>query len=159
MNRNRYRTLWNKQYYKKYPWKKVLIDIRQRCNNSKNKDYNNYGGRGIKCRITGASVKYLWYRDKAYLLKKPYIDRKDNDGNYELSNCQFIEKGKNSAERNTRVSSKPILQYDLNGKFIKRWNSINMAGKYLNVNPSQISNMLRGSQKTCKGFIWKYANS
>ena len=105
-----YRTEWNrlhpeakrkqdKKYHKKHPWVRTLGYIRRRCNNPKCKDYKYYGLRGIKCLITKEELKYLWFRDKAYEMKKPSIDRKENNGDYELSNCQYMELTKNSEKR------------------------------------------------------------
>ena len=75
----------NKAYYKRNPWAKTMQRIRHRCHPERG-----YGKRGIKCFLTMAQVKFLWFRDKAFLLKKPSIDRK-NGGNYILRNCRFIE--------------------------------------------------------------------
>jgi hypothetical protein len=33
----------------------------------------------------------LYIRDKAHLLDKPSLDRKDPDGPYSFTNCRFIE--------------------------------------------------------------------
>ena len=78
------------------PWASRLRDIKQRCLNKKNASYKNYGGRGIKLNITKEQIKEIWFRDKAYLMKKPSIDRINNDGDYEYSNCQFIELKENT---------------------------------------------------------------
>jgi len=74
----------------------VFYDIKTRCFNKKAQNYKYYGGRGIKCNISKNELIMLWFRDYAYLLKKPSIDRIDNDGNYEYSNCRFIEMSKNT---------------------------------------------------------------
>jgi hypothetical protein len=87
---------YKKNYYKRFPWAKVLESARQRCNNKNNSHYKWYGERGIKCYLTLPQIKFPWFRDKAWLLKQPSIDRIDNDGNYELKNCRFIELGENS---------------------------------------------------------------
>ena len=95
------------------PWKAVLHDIKQRCNNPNNRDYKWYGGRGIKCLITIEELKFLWMRDKASEMKKPTIDRKDNDNDYTFENCQFLELKDN------------VLKMDLKrnslGQFLKKY--------------------------------------
>lgn len=99
----------NKKYYLKYkskyrkllkkskPWLIVLQNIRCRLANSvskvgseskhrKNKAYcfiNNY--------LTGKDIKFLWFRDKAYLMKRPSIHKKNNKNHYTLDNCKFLE--------------------------------------------------------------------
>ena len=82
----------NRLYLKRHPWMISYFALRQRCMNPNNERYNSYGARGIQVKITGIEMKKLWFRDKAYLMKCPTIDRLDNDGNYEYTNCQFIEK-------------------------------------------------------------------
>jgi hypothetical protein len=50
----------------------------------------------------------------------------------------------------------PILQYDLEGNFIKRWEFILKASKELNIDKGSLTACLKGRQKTAYGFIWKY---
>ena len=149
-------TLKTKEYYKKYPWKRTLNNIKQRCNNPKNPFYKNYGGREIKCLITVDELKRLWFRDKAWLLRQASIDRKDNDGNYTFENCQFIEQSINTTERNIRASSKNILQYDLQGNFIKEWKSAACIYRILGFVNSNISAVCLGKRKTANKYIWKF---
>ena len=144
-----------KKLYKEFPWKRVLIGIKQRCNNSRNKDYKYYGARGIQCLATEKQIKFLWFRDKAYNMNIPNIDRIDNDGHYKLNNCKFVEKRENIAKRNRLVSSKVVKQYDLNDKFIKLWLSQSEAGRYLRIDISSINKCVNGKQKTAGRFIWK----
>lgn len=138
-----------------YPWKGTLTGIKQRCNNPKNCNYKEYGQRGIKCLITEEELKFLWFRDKAYSMKQPSIDRIDNDGDYELSNCRFIELKINSG-RSGYKHCKVILQFDLKGNLIKEWPSIKVTSNELGINYSNIRSVVQGKQKTAGGFIWKY---
>lgn len=101
-------------------------------------------------------LKELWFRDKANEMKEPTINRIDNDGHYTFKNCEFIEKGKNSIERNKRVCSKALLQYDLEGNFIKEWISAKEVQRQLNFAQGNISRCLNGEYKQCYGFKWNY---
>lgn len=77
-------------------WWGILSDIKRRCNNKNFKHYKYYGGRGIQALISSSEIKELWFRDKAYLMKRPSIDRINNDGNYIYENCRFIEQSENT---------------------------------------------------------------
>jgi hypothetical protein len=49
---------------------------------------------------------------------------------------------------------KPILQYDLDGNFIKEWNTMNEAIRFYN--NRHISNVCKKQRKTASGYIWCY---
>jgi hypothetical protein len=83
--------------------KQVYYDINSRCYNSNCDNYSRYGGRGIKNFISKEDIVMLWFRDKAYLMQIPSIDRIDNDGNYEVDNCQFIELSENILKNSKKV--------------------------------------------------------
>lgn len=85
---------------------KVLKSIISRCYHENHINYNNYGGRGItvcsEWLLTPASfVQWCW--DNGYE-KGLKIDRIDNNGNYEPSNCRFITHQENCC--NTRLLQK-----------------------------------------------------
>jgi hypothetical protein len=150
--KNRYEKL-----KKSKPWKLTYFTIRTRCNNSNIIQYKNYGGRGIKCLITEEELKKLWFRDKAYKMQRPSIDRIDNDGNYEYNNCRYIELSLNIAERNKRRNSIIIKQYTLKGKFIKTWPSLREIERVLGFNHCSVGYACNGNYKQSNGFIWRYA--
>jgi len=149
----------SKQYKKQketrmlFPWRTTFNHIKQRCNNKKHKDFKYYGGRGIKCLITVDELKKLWIMDKAYLMKRPSIDRKENDGDYTFNNCQYIELAKNTI----KAHNKKIMQYNTKGKFIKKYNSIIEASICLKTTPGNIISVLKGRTCLAKGYDWRYA--
>lgn len=53
---------------------------------------------------------------------------------------------------------KVIIQYSLDGKFIRIWESINAITKELGFNNSAIIRCCKDNQKSSYGFIWRYAS-
>jgi hypothetical protein len=79
----------------------VWQDILARCKNSNNPAYHNYGGRGI-------IVCDRWMTFKNFLIdvgmrpsSKHSIDRIDNDGNYEKTNCRWATQKTQNRNRRT----------------------------------------------------------
>lgn len=93
-----YKRKWRKnnpKWLDNHPWYRTLSNIHNRCNRKCRLDYKWYGGRGIKVLLTANDLKKLWFRDKAFLLKEPSIDRIDSNKDYTKNNCQYIEKREN----------------------------------------------------------------
>ena len=54
--------------------------------------------------------------------------------------------------------AKPVRKYDLRGNFICEYPAISTAAEANNIaSPYNISGCIRGRQKTCGGYIWRYA--
>lgn len=80
--------------------RKVLREMKRRCQDPKNGKYHRYGGRGITvCAEWGEYVNFrTWSIENGYQ-EGLTLDRVDNDGNYEPSNCRWTTKRQQS--RNT----------------------------------------------------------
>lgn len=85
---------------------RIFGNIKQRCYYKNNKDYKNYGGRGIiVCDEWLKDFKkfYDWAINNGYQ-DGLTIDRINNDGNYEPSNCRWItKKAQSRNNRNNRI--------------------------------------------------------
>lgn len=55
-------------------------------------------------------------------------------------------------------NNKPILQYDLEGNFIKEWKSITEINNHYNLKSSIINKCCLGYSKSSINFQWKYKN-
>lgn len=147
----------NRNYRKRHPFRMVLHGIKNRCNNPNSYDAKYYHDKGIKCEITEEEIKKIAIRDHYWDMIDPTIDRKNVRGNYTFDNCQFIERSLNS--RKDKI--KAVLQYDLDGFFIKEWESAVVASKKLKINHSHIISVCLNRQgfKTAGGYNWTYKDS
>lgn len=53
---------------------------------------------------------------------------------------------------------KSVLQFSINGTFIRQWDYITEAANELHISNSNISACCKGRYKSAGGFIWKYAD-
>jgi hypothetical protein len=65
-------------------------------------------------------------------------------------------KNSKRGEKIGESKNKPIIQYDLNGEYIKEWESGKQAAKYIQIAPRGISLCCREKGKTAGGYIWKF---
>ena len=63
---------------------------------------------------------------------------------------------KETKEKMSKAAMIPILQIDLNGKPICKFDSILMAATQTNVAKQNICKCCKGERKTAGGFMWKY---
>lgn len=140
------------------PWRKHFYSARSRCINPKDNHYYLYGQINIKFLMTIEDFKFLWFRDKAWLLKQPSIERINVNENYELSNCEFIELVINSSYNKRPRNGKKLEQLSLVGNKINTFISIRQASRETGIPNSNISNVLSGFRKTAGGYKWRSEN-
>ena len=68
------------------------------------------------------------------------------------------EKSKKSFDMRGNTNRRlAVLQFDLEGNFIKEWSSITEANKFFSKNKNtHISSVCKGKRNTCFGYKWKY---
>jgi hypothetical protein len=72
--------------------------MRQRCNNENHPQFKDYGGRGIK--VCPQWDDFVVFRDD--MGPRPdnlTIERNDNNGNYESSNCRWATRSEQAFNR------------------------------------------------------------
>ena len=91
----------------------------------------------------------------------PQVNHKDeNPSNNHVDNLEFCtaDYNTNYGTRNERIAekqSKPVLQYTLDGSFVREWLST-MEARRNGYNIGNICNCCNGKLNRYKGYIWKY---
>lgn len=140
-----------KNYREKYPWMSAYYHAKARCLDKNIHTFKRYAGKGIKFLMKKEDFKFLWFRDKAYLMKSPSIDRINSNDNYELKNCRFIE-----LIENLRLGGKLgcLVEKGIKTRFIKGHKS-GMTGKHHSAETKiKMAKSLAISSKSMAGKPW-----
>lgn len=124
-------------------WKQMI----DRCENPKTKHYDKYGGRGISvCKEWHEFWKFVEWSDSVGGRPEKYsIDRINNDGDYEPSNCRWADQA--TQTRNT--SRNIILTYNGVSKTLIDW-SIETG-----INQSTLANRIKRGWNTERALTEK----
>lgn len=115
----------------------IWCGMKSRCYNKNDSHYYRWGGRGIII-CSAWLLDFSNFRDWAY--KNGYaenltIDRINNNGNYEPSNCRWIT----SAEQNNNQRTNRMITYKGKTQNMKQWS------KELNINYGTLKSRLDDS--------------
>jgi hypothetical protein len=91
--------------------------MKKRCYNITDKNFHNYGGRGISVCVRWLESFECFYADMGVCPDGMSLDRKNNDGNYEPDNCRWVTCKVQS--RNTRNNR--YITYDGETKTVAEW--------------------------------------
>lgn len=107
--------------------------------------------------ITSFTFKILYVREA------PTIDKMKEAFKNRSKESELYRKNKHLSSLTredimTRASKckKPIIQYNLDGEFIREWESATDAASFYNINKVNITKCCLGKNKTGNGYIWKY---
>lgn len=79
----------------------IWADIKDRCDNAKNKRYHRYGGRGITYPDSWKTFELFWEDMKDTYCDDLTIDRTDNDKPYSKDNCKWVTMQEQFQNRST----------------------------------------------------------
>lgn len=70
-----------------------------------------------------------------------------------ISKVRELLKGKTGVES---LTHKPVVQYTLDGVFVKRWGCMMDACRYYKIDSGSLTRACQGEYKKVKGFAWRY---
>ena len=99
-------------------------------------------------------------------LQVNHINEVKTDNRLSNLNLMTAKENSNWGSRNERMTkklingkkSKPVLQFTLDGIFVKEYPSAHQVERELGFNQGNIVNCCNGKRKTAHGFKWKYKN-
>lgn len=144
-------------------------DIKARINNQNKNHFDCYGGRGI-------TYDHRWeefenfYKDmhfKYVYAKKKYrkeitksnpltIERRDVNGNYCFSNCEFIPKRLQSKNRRVAKNRREFTAINKKTNQTYTGNNVSLFASKFDLNRGNINSVLKGRRKHNKGWVAVY---
>jgi len=129
------------------PTYRTWVNMLTRCENPKASQYSSYGGRGI-------SICDRWHSFESFIGdmgERPpdcTLDRINNDGNYEPSNCRWASKVE---QCRNRASSRAVVRSDG-----IHFPTLSEAAESVGGTIAGIWDACNGKAKSHRGFGWRY---
>lgn len=161
-------------------WKKIVIDdeitnysvsdigeVKNDLNGRFLKQATQQGYKHVTLSLNKKSRRFRVHRLVAQFFipnpdNKPYVNHLDgNRSNNNVSNLEWVtpsENTRHAVETGLMLPTRErkVIQYDMDGKFIKEYKSISAAARETNSLPEKIIGCCRMERKTHNNFQWRY---
>lgn len=144
----------------------IYANIKYRCFNPNHHEFHNYGGKGVTmCEEwlgkDGFINFYNWAITHGYK-EGLSIDRIDENGNYEPTNCQWITKSENTIKANKtsqhrKANKGTYYGIDPDGNRYE-FDNANQFAREHELNASNIRQTANGQKHTHKGWMFGFVN-
>jgi len=105
-----------------------------------------------KIQLLEITTKENWEEREKYYIKTLSNLTNTHEGGVGI----ILDRKEDSIQRSAAAKYIPIVQLDLDGNFIKYWESGSVASTILNISRTSINNVLHYSSATAGGFRWVY---
>ena len=104
-----------------------------------------------ECIISELNIRERYWQDHYNVLSESGLNCK-----LTKTDDKSGKQSKDCIRKRIKKINKPVLQYSLQGTFLKEWSSIKEAATVLGVSGGDIPGCCKGKSKSANGFIWKY---
>lgn len=108
--------------------------------------------------LSQGTISHVLKKDRKTSCDLIWLYKDDYDNMDEFTLTEHIEWSLRCDKHINKTSYKPkiIYQFNIDGEFIKEWESLAKVEKELKINRSAICNCAKGRTKSSGGYIWKY---